>query len=212
MIARIYRNALHVLAEKPFRLWGFSLMNSLLTILVMIFGVLPIVIIPVILTLNAGMSVIYLDGYHGRTVYSDQLFAGFKNFAHTAGGMCWKKLWILIWALIPIAGIVFAVIKTLSYAFVPFVLIKKPEISATEALRYSMQKTKGYRGKLFVAWLLPIAAVAVVSLALSLMSMIPYAGIVFAVISVLFTIAYSAVMPLFQGLVLAGFYDAVAGF
>lgn len=207
MIAAIYKNSVKVLAAKPFRLWGLSLMNSLLVILISVFGVLPIITIPVTLTLTAGVSIIYLTGYHGREVSSDQLFAGFKNFPHVAGGMCWKYLWVLIWALVPVIGPILAVIKSYSYRFVPYVLIEKPGISATEALRYSMEKTKGYKGKMFIAWLLPIAAVAVVSLVLSLLGMIPFVGAVFNGIAFLFTIAYSALMPLFQGLVAAGFYD-----
>lgn len=207
MIAAIYKNSARVLMKKPLRLWGLSLLTSLLTILITIFGILPIVTIPVTLTLSAGAAIIYLNGYHGKEVYSDQLFSGFKNFPHVAGGMCWKSLWVLIWALIPIVGLVFAVIKTFAYAFVPYILIEKPGISATAALRYSMEKTKGYKGKMFIAWLIPVAAVAVVSLVLALLAMIPYAGVVFSVIRILFTLAYSAVMPLFLGLVSAGFYD-----
>lgn len=207
MVALIYRSALNVLKEKPVRLWGISLLSSLITILILVFGILPIITIPVTLTLSAGMSVIYLNGFKGREVSSEELFSGFKNFAHVAGGMCWKKLWILIWALVPIAGIVFAVIKSLSYAFVPYILIERPEISATEALKYSMKKTNGLKLKMFIAWILPIAAVALISLALSLLGLIPFVGIAFQVIRIIFTICYSAVMPLFLGLIFAGFYN-----
>lgn len=207
MVALIYRSAINVLKEKPFQLWGLSLLSSLLTVLILVFGIFPIITIPVILTLNAGTAMIYLNGLKGRQVSSEQLFLGFKNFAHVAGGMCWKKLWILIWALVPIAGIVFAVIKSLSYAFVPYILIERPEISATEALKYSMKKTNGLKLKMFVAWILPVAAVALVSLALSLLGLIPFVGIAFQVIRVLFTICYSAVMPLFLGLIFSGFYS-----
>lgn len=194
--------------SKPLRLWGLSLLNTLLAVLILIFGILPIITIPVILTLSAGMAAIYLDGYHGRQVSSEQLFSGFKNFPHVAGGMCWKKLWIFIWLLIPVVGIVFAVIKMTAYTFVPFILIDKPDVSATEAIKLSMEKTNGHKLKIFIAWLLPVAAVAVVSLALALLALIPYAGIVFGVIRAVFTLCYSAVMPLFLGLVFAGFYDA----
>lgn len=207
MVALIYRSALNTLKEKPVRLWGISLLSSLITILILVFGILPIITIPVTLTLSAGMSVIYLNGFKGREVSSEELFSGFKNFAHVAGGMCWKKLWILIWALVPIAGIVFAVIKSLSYAFVPYILIERPEISATEALKYSMKKTNGLKLKMFIAWILPIAAVALISLALSLLGLIPFVGIAFQVIRIIFTICYSAVMPLFLGLIFAGFYN-----
>lgn len=94
IISNIYKRAFNVLSKMPFKLWGLSLLSSLLTILVLVFGVLPIVIVPVIAVLSAGMAAVYLDGFNGKEVYSDQLFKGFKDFWRTAGGMCWKKLWI----------------------------------------------------------------------------------------------------------------------
>lgn len=207
MIAAIYKNAFRVLMSKPFRLWGLSLMNILLVTLISIFGVLPIITIPVTLTLTAGMAIVYLDGYHGKQVYSDQLFSGFKNFLHVAGGMCWKSLWIFIWALIPIVGIIFAVVKSLSYAFTPYILVEKPGISSTEALRISMEKTRGYKGQMFIAAVLPVIAFILVFLILSLLSMIPFVGSLFATINLLVTIVYCLFINLFLGLVYAGFYD-----
>lgn len=96
IISNIYKRAFNVLSKMPFKLWGLSLLSSLLTILVLVFGVLPIVIVPVIAVLSAGMAAVYLDGFNGKEVYSYQLFKGFKDFWRTAGGMCWKKLWIFI--------------------------------------------------------------------------------------------------------------------
>ena len=86
IISNIYKRAFNVLSKMPFKLWGLSLLSSLLTILVLVFGVLPIVIVPVIAVLSAGMAAVYLDGFNGKEVYSDQLFKGFKDFWRTAGG------------------------------------------------------------------------------------------------------------------------------
>lgn len=47
IISNIYKRAFNVLSKMPFKLWGLSLLSSLLTILVLVFGVLPIVIVPV---------------------------------------------------------------------------------------------------------------------------------------------------------------------
>ena len=80
IISNIYKRAFNVLSKMPFKLWGLSLLSSLLTILVLVFGVLPIVIVPVIAVLSAGMAAGYLDGFNGKEVYSDQLFKGFKDF------------------------------------------------------------------------------------------------------------------------------------
>lgn len=84
IISNIYKRAFNVLSKMPFKLWGLSLLSSLLTILVLVFGVLPIVIVPVIAVLSAGMAAVYLDGFNGKEVYSDQLFKGFKDFWRTA--------------------------------------------------------------------------------------------------------------------------------
>ena len=73
IISNIYKRAFNVLSKMPFKLWGLSLLSSLLTILVLVFGVLPIVIVPVIAVLSAGMAAVYLDGFNGKEVYSDQL-------------------------------------------------------------------------------------------------------------------------------------------
>lgn len=53
IISNIYKRAFNVLSKMPFKLWGLSLLSSLLTILVLVFGVLPIVIVPVIAVLSA---------------------------------------------------------------------------------------------------------------------------------------------------------------
>ena len=66
IISNIYKRAFNVLSKMPFKLWGLSLLSSLLTILVLVFGVLPIVIVPVIAVLSAGMAAVYLDGFNGR--------------------------------------------------------------------------------------------------------------------------------------------------
>ena len=60
IISNIYKRAFNVLSKMPFKLWGLSLLSSLLTILVLVFGVLPIVIVPVIAVLSAGMAAVFL--------------------------------------------------------------------------------------------------------------------------------------------------------
>ena len=38
IISNIYKRAFNVLSKMPFKLWGLSLLSSLLTILVLVFG------------------------------------------------------------------------------------------------------------------------------------------------------------------------------
>lgn len=207
MIQYIYKRAFNILTRIPVKLWGLSLLGSFLTIIVLILGSLPIIIIPAIALINAGMAKIYLDGYNGKEVSSEQMFVGFKNIKHVAGGMCWKKLWLFLWLLIPIAGIVMYVIKSLEYAFTPYILLEETEVGAMAALKKSMKDTKGLKLQMFGAIILPNIAFAVVIGILSLLAMIPFVGVIFSVISTLVYIAYSLLAPLFFGLVEAGFYD-----
>lgn len=75
IISNIYKRAFNVLSKMPFKLWGLSLLSSLLTILVLVFGVLPIVIVPVIAVLSAGMAAVYLDGFNGKEVFIPTSFS-----------------------------------------------------------------------------------------------------------------------------------------
>lgn len=201
--------ALVVLKRKPLRLWGMSLLCQLMVALAAAFGMLPIISIPIALVLNAGMAAVFLAGYRGQEVNSDALFAGFKRFFKVAGGMGWMALWILIWGLIPVAGIVFAVIKSYSYRFVPYIMMNDPDISATEALRLSMRKTEGFKGRMFLADLIVYLCCAVVMLILGLLSMIPHVGVVFMVIAALVCICFTLVVPLLLGLIGAACYEEI---
>ena len=205
VVKNAYKTALAVLMRKPFVLWGLSLMSGLLTILVSLFCVaIPIVSIPVTLALSAGMALIYLDGLRGKTVNSDQLFAGFKKFAHVAGGMAWMQLWIFIWSLIPFVGPIISIVKAYSYAFTPYILMTRPNVSATEALRISMHETYGKKGSMFLADLLFVVAVVVIFLVLVLIGIIPILGTMVLFLGLLILVAFS---PLVKGLVSAYFYE-----
>ncbi len=206
MVKYILKKSLSVLSQKPIMLWGVSLMSSVIIFLITVTGILvPIITIPVILTITAGMSALYLDGYNGRPISSKQLFKGFSRgyVPRVAGGMCWYYLWSLIWAFVPIVGIV----KSYSYRFTPYILITRPEIDATDALKISMLETKGYKLMMFLADLL-IAAAAIVAVAvLTALSAIPHVGFVFGIISALFNFALWLFLPLFYGIVGAAFYQ-----
>lgn len=205
----LIQKALAVLQQKPIRLWGVSLLCQLLIVLAAVFGVLPIISVPIALVLNAGMAAVYLAGYRGQEVNADALFDGFKRFFRVAGGMGWMALWILIWGLIPIAGPIFAVIKMYSYRFVPYIVIQNPDISPTEALRLSMQKSEGFKGRMFLADFIVGICCAGVMLILGALSLIPKVGIVFAVISALAGIFLGLVVPLLTGLIGAACYEEI---
>lgn len=206
----VLQNSFHFLLKKPIRLWGLSLLCSLLGILAVALSFLPILYLPIVFVLELGMTGVFLDGYQGKEINSDQLFRGFKNFFRSAGGMGWRELWIFIWALIPVVGFVFAVIKAYSYRFVPYILLQEPETSATDALRKSMAQTQGYKGQMFLADFLLIIVIVAAALLLFLLSLIPYVGILFTVVFVLLILAVGAFGPLLFGTVQAAFYTEIS--
>ncbi|MEG2367578.1 MAG: zinc ribbon domain-containing protein [Oscillospiraceae bacterium] len=209
-ISEIYRKCFALLKSGSTLLWGLSLLNSLLCVLAVVLGVLPIISIPIVLTLNLGMTSIYLNAYLRAPISSAQLFVGFKHFLHFCGGMAWMALWIFIWALIPIVGIVFAVMKFYSYRFVPYILLADPNISAGDALRLSMEQTRGFCGRMFGGDIIIKLCIFAIWLLLLLFGMLPYIGILFRVISFAFDISVVAFAPLIFGVISAAFYREIS--
>ena len=209
MIKYVFGKIFEVLAKKPIKLWGLSLLGVLLTGLASALCVLPIITIPVTALLGMGLSYVLLSAYYGKEVRSDDLFFGFKKFMRNAGGLCWEKLWIFIWGLIPIVGIVFAIIKKYTYKFNRYILMEDNEISAGDALRKSEAMTDGIKGKMFLTDLIINVAPWIVVLILSLLGMIPIIGVLFYIVLVLFLLVYFAFKPLVSGLATTVFYDEV---
>ena len=210
-VFEIFNRVQAVLRTKPLLLWGISLMFNLLVVVTFFLILLPIIYLPVVATLQIGMTSVFLAGYRGKQIGTAMLFGGFNDFKRVAGGMLWMWLWLLIWAMIPLVGLVMVVIKGFAYIFVPYILLTKPEVSATEALKQSVEMTRGYKGKMFCAYVLIYIIVAVVFLVLYLLGLIPFVGIVFLIISVIFTILCVAFLPLFVGLVGVAFFDEIEG-
>ena len=207
-ILDFYRAALHVLAEKPIRLWGLSLLYGLIAALIGSLGAaVPLISLPIVMLLQLGFTGVLLDGFHGKEVRSEQLFQGFRKeeLLRNAGGMCWQGLWNLIWAFVPVMN----VIKYYSYSLVPYILLTDKEISPTEALRKSMRMTDGYKGKMFGADVLLIVGIWIVMLVLGLLMRIPYVGWLFGIV---FFVAYVAVClfgTIFFGLVHTAIFEKI---
>ena len=218
MISSIYRKAFSVIAKKPFRLWGISLLANLLnTVMFILFGGLLGLALAINVAISTAMTIIFLRGYRGETPKAVDLFACLKDFKtakRVVGGMAWMSLWIFLWALIPFVGIVFAIIKAYSYRLTPYILVGEPEVSATEAIKVSEQRTKGYRGKMFGADILVYVIIYAVIFVLSLIGGILSRfsigiGGLFMFIVFLVSIAVAIFLPLFCGLVQAAFYEEI---
>ena len=210
MVSSIYKKTFSVLMKRPFRLWGISLLAEFLCLVAYAgFIGVPAAAFCAALLLSASMSMIFLNSYRtGLEPKTTYLFASFKKdrILRVLGGMAWMQLWIFLWSLIPIVGIVFGIIRMYEYRFVPYILMTRDDVRPTEAIKVSKAETMGYKGKLFGADLLLEGAYFVVILLLSLLSRIPYVGIVFTILRIVLTVAFGVLAPLFLGILHAAFY------
>ncbi|MBR3641981.1 MAG: hypothetical protein IKN57_00590, partial [Parasporobacterium sp.] len=69
--------------------------------------------------------------------------------------------------------------------------------------------TNGYKGKMFLTDLLICLCIFVPALVLGLLGLIPYVGIIFTIIYVLFMLVVAIFAPLFLGLVRAAWYEEI---
>ena len=210
MVSDIYKKSFSALKKQPFRLWGIGLLGAFLYLAACIgFLAVPAVAFCVNLLLSASLAMIFLNSYRtGLEPKTSYLLAAFRNdrIWRVLGGMAWMQLWIFLWSLIPIVGIVFGVIRAYEYAFVPYILMTRDDVRPTEAIKVSKAETMGYKGKLFGADLLLEGVYFVVILLLSLLSMIPYVGIVFTILRIVLTVVFGVLAPLFLGILHAAFY------
>lgn len=214
MLKTIFKRALAVIMKKPLALWGISLLCTALTgITGALCGAVPVLAIAINMLLTTSMTMVYLHGYRGEGVKTVNLFDCFADWAtikRVLCGMSWMALWVFLWALIPIVGPIFAIIRTYEYRLVPYILVTEPEVSPTEAIKVSKKRTNGYKGKMFLAELLTGLVIFFGLLILGLLTAIPYIGILFGIVTFVVTIAVVALTPLFLGLVQAAFYEEIS--
>ena len=157
---------------------GWTLLASLLISVCMAIPVTSLILAPV---LTAGLSWFSLKVYRGETVNGgEDIFVGFQNFGHVLGGMLWMELFTFLWSLL---FIVPGIIKGLSYSMTPYILIDQPEIGACDALKLSMQMTKGYKGRIFVMGLSFIGWAILTSLTFGILGIFytePYMNVSFS--------------------------------
>ena len=215
MIFDIYGKALSVLAKKPVKLWGVSLLCGFVFIPLSYTLGGPVLLIGVCASylFAAAMANIYLKCFRGEEDFKVvDLFKPFKDFKTAKRVVCamaWADLWKLLWLLIPIAGPVFFIIKTYEYRFVPYIITGDESLSPTEAKEISSKMTKGCKSTMFWADILFYVFVYVAFGILAVFARIPYIGVLFAIVAFLLCLCVIAFSGLFLNLVRAAFYDRI---
>ncbi len=215
LILTIYKKALAVLAEKPFKLWGISWLATLLIGLATGLCMIPIVGIAIKILLDTAMTLIFLAGYRKQKVETLMLFDNFSSWERAKRILCgvgWSWLWIFIWSLIPIAGPIFAIIRSYEYRFVPYIMALEPEIAPKDALKESKKQTEGYKAQMFWAdFLYSIIFFVGTGILMGIGSALTriFIGWIIIVAVVLLYLIYILFAKLFGGLVKAAFYDEI---
>ena len=206
MVSDIYKKSFSALKKQPFRLWGIALLGGALYLAACIgFIGVPAAAFCADMLLSASLAMIFLNSYRtGLEPKTTHLFSAFRKerIWRVLGGMAWSRLWIFLWSLIPVVGIVFGVIRAYEYAFVPYILMTREDVKPTEA----MQETMGYKGKMFGADMLLFAVGFGVTLVLALLGLIPYIGGPFRVLRYLANPVLGTLITTFSLLLDAAFY------
>lgn len=120
------------------------------------------------------------------------------------------KIFLILGIIVAILSIIPASIyfasKVYSYAFVPYILSTKPDVTATQALRLSMELTRGKKLQMWLADFLYGVIVFFVSLILGLLSAIPFIGFIFGIVAFAWLLVVLFFGSLFKGLYMAEFY------
>ena len=139
---------------------------------------------------------------------SGGLFRAFGSYGYGYGSSFAATLGAtVVWLLVAVIGFIPAIYKSYEYRFTPYILITRPDVNATAALRLSKQLTKGKKGQMFLADLILVGGFYVIYFVLSMLGKIPYIGVLFAIIALLVSLAYSLFAPIFTGLYQAAFFE-----
>lgn len=214
MLKQIYTRAFNVLMKKPLKLWGVVMLGIVLTSLfVSLSGVaIPAVGLAISMLMGTALTMIFLRGYRGEEATIEQLFVCFRDWKlikRLLLGLGWAALWIFLWGLIPVVGPIFAMIRMYEYRLTPYILMMEPEVSVTDAIKVSSQRTYGYKLQMWLADFVYMFAILAVYIVLGILAVIPVIQIVAVLAMMAFSIAVPLLVPLFAGLVQAAFYEQI---
>jgi len=98
-----------------------------------------------------GLNFVMVNLFMGTPCDVGTMFSkAFEDFGRKLGGYLWMQLFLFLWALIPLAGVVICIVKGLAYAMTPYILSDCPNVKAQDALKLSMRMMNGHKGELFV--------------------------------------------------------------
>jgi|GEM_PF-1640871 len=110
--------------------------------------VATIFILPV---MTCGLCYFSYVTYRGGKAGAKELFAGFSDlFIHLVGGYWWMMLFTFLWSLL---FVIPGIVKGVAYSMTPYILIDQPNVGAQDALKLSMEMTRGHKWEIFKMYL-----------------------------------------------------------
>ncbi|HOO29294.1 MAG TPA: DUF975 family protein [Lachnospiraceae bacterium] len=112
--------------------------------------VIPLAVIVIQPPMMLGSIYVYLDICAGGEVDINRLFAGFKRLGQSICLFLLISVYTFLWSLL---FVIPGIIKAISYSQSFYILAEHPEMTASEALRESMEIMEGHKWKYVVLYL-----------------------------------------------------------
>lgn len=151
------RKEIKAIGRDSFRACYWPCVGASVLVMLAIYAASMVYVGGILLTgpLTIGLYFLYIQLILGKPDLQVSLpfETAFQNYGRRLGGYWWMQLWLFLWFLIPLGGIVMVIIKSLSYSLTMYILADCPNVMAQDALKLSMRIMQGKKGKLFVFYL-----------------------------------------------------------
>lgn len=117
---------------------GISLAAAVIIFLINIFVLNP---------LKVGGYSFFVKNNHEKAKLGELFYAFKNNYANSVVALLLQEVFLCLWTLL---FIIPGIVKSYSYAMVPFLLADDPELQATEVITKSRQMMNGYKWQMFV--------------------------------------------------------------
>lgn len=101
--------------------------------------------------LEIGQSRYFTMSRYGASRFEEIIY-GFRGgrYMDHVKTMFYPTLYLFLWSLIPLAGVVLYIVKSLSYSMVPYIAAENPNLPPDRVLEISKRMTDGEKGDMFV--------------------------------------------------------------
>jgi len=139
---------------------GIAVFAIFAVIFVIIFVIATAVDIFLINPVKLGCDKFFLKNLEENSSLSPLGAAFGPDYKNIVKVLFFKDLFLFLWAIIPIAGIVLVIIKGYEYMMIPYLLAENPELSKDEAFELSKEMMHGQKWSAFgldlsfIGWIL----------------------------------------------------------